>query len=121
MISVANSSLTRSVYRRVAGTYLLAPRRGRVHRIVENLWDLSAPYRLAYIREASEDALAAVGMEHRLLLEAIELGRTTEAELLLRRHISRVRTGLQPHAELFEEAPLTSSADPAPSAQVEGR
>jgi DNA-binding GntR family transcriptional regulator len=88
-----------------------ATRRARVGRIIENLWDLSAPYRLTFLREASTDLMTAVHMEHRLLLKAIERGRTTEARLLLTTHIRRTHTSLKAIPGLFVESSSTEGVD----------
>jgi DNA-binding GntR family transcriptional regulator len=67
------------------------------------LWNLSAPYRLAYVRNASPEEMAAVRMEHRLLLDVIERGWAAEAELLLITHIRRTQSTLRATPRLFDD------------------
>jgi len=86
--------------------HVLPLRRGafpRVLRLLDGLYNQSAPYRRAYtVAPAFPEALAISHAEHRLLLDAIERRDGPDAERLLAVHIRRTRLALREHPELFE-------------------
>lgn len=70
---------------------------------VVRLWNRTHHYRRAFTRVARADGDdAAVFLDHRLLVNAIQRRDAAEAEDVLHRHIRRTRVELARHPEIFE-------------------
>lgn len=77
----------------------------RTLRLVDDLWNMAAYYRLMYAGYPGVYELAQ--LEHRLILDALERRDAEDAERLLSMHLRRTRLGL---AERVAAAPLVRDA-----------
>lgn len=66
--------------------------------MVERLWDTTQIYRHAYLQLSSEAGVKTHGLDHVLLLDAIERREVETAQAALILHIRRARQGLVRHA-----------------------
>ncbi|GAA0991956.1 GntR family transcriptional regulator [Acrocarpospora macrocephala] len=67
--------------------------------MIERLWNITQPYRRAYVERAGHQRSWVINAEHRLLIDAIRRADTTDAERLLAGHIRRTRIALLPVIE----------------------
>ncbi|MER6831581.1 GntR family transcriptional regulator [Streptosporangium sp. NPDC000563] len=67
--------------------------------MIERLWNITQPYRRAYVERAGHEREWVINAEHRLLIDAIRRADTTDAERLLAGHIRRTRIALLPVIE----------------------
>lgn len=90
--------------RRFHRTALSGGTSARVIQLVEGLWNLAEPYRIAYFQASGEieAAVETTQTEHRLILDAIRRGSPEDAAQLLSVHIRRTRLGLAARAETFD-------------------
>lgn len=72
--------------------------------IVTRLWNSTQHYRRIYVGLGGQARMWVVNSEHRLLLDALERGNSTDAEQFLEGHIRRTRVELSHHPTVFDEA-----------------
>lgn len=75
---------------------------GEALSVIERQWNVTQPYRRAYLLAAGPERDWIVQAEHRLLLDSIRRGDTWEAEQILAIHIRRTRVALQARPDLFD-------------------
>jgi DNA-binding GntR family transcriptional regulator len=73
----------------------------RVVPMIERFWNTTQQYRRAFISTLDQRHYEIVGLEHRLILDALERRDPVDAEERLRSHIRRTRLTLSSHPELF--------------------
>lgn len=81
--------------------------------MVRRLWNATQHYRRAFIAHLGRQRHWIVNVEHRLLIDSIERGDTTEAETIIGMHIRRTRIELDKHPAIFDAdyaSPLSPSA-----------
>ncbi|WP_424533401.1 GntR family transcriptional regulator [Sphaerisporangium viridialbum] len=77
--------------------------------MVERLWNITQPYRRAYVERAGHQRDWVINAEHRLLIDAIRRADTTDAERVLAGHIRRTRMALVP---VIEPGSATGVSEP---------
>jgi len=68
--------------------------------MVTRLWNSTQHYRRAFVSASGPGRMWVINSEHRLLLDAIQRGDTTDAERYLSGHIRRTRVELARHREV---------------------
>jgi DNA-binding GntR family transcriptional regulator len=71
--------------------------------MVRRFWNTTQHYRRAYANLVDPTGHELINFEHRLIIEAIKRGDSTDAERFLAGHIRRTRLALSRHPELFME------------------
>jgi DNA-binding GntR family transcriptional regulator len=73
--------------------------------MVTRLWNSTQHYRRAFVSSSGPGRRWVINAEHRLLLDAIQRGDSTDAERHLAGHIRRTRVELAKHPEVIQGAP----------------
>ncbi|GAA5051369.1 DNA-binding GntR family transcriptional regulator [Thermocatellispora tengchongensis] len=71
--------------------------------MVRRFWNTTQHYRRAYANLIDPTGHELINFEHRLIIEAIKRGDSTDAERFLAGHIRRTRLALSRHPELFTQ------------------
>lgn len=70
--------------------------------LTRRLWNVTAPYRRAYVNTWDKESRRIANEEHHLLIAALNDGDIEDAERVLAGHIRRTRRQLAKHPELFD-------------------
>ncbi|WP_322411659.1 GntR family transcriptional regulator [Microbacterium invictum] len=84
-----------------------AARTAHLGELVGRLWNITAPYRRAYVASWAEDSRRIAHEEHHLIVAALQDGDTEEAERVLAGHIRRTRRQLGRNPGIFAPEPLS--------------
>lgn len=82
------------------GTYAKATT-SQLGELTRRLWNITAPYRRAYVDSWDKESRRIANEEHHLLLAALRDDDVEDAERVLAGHIRRTRRQLAKHPELF--------------------
>lgn len=75
--------------------------------LVQKLWNITAPYRRAYVSRWNTELRRVANEEHHLMLASLKDGDIEEAERILASHIRRTRRQLARHPDVFENGGAT--------------
>jgi DNA-binding GntR family transcriptional regulator len=84
-----------------------AARTAHLGELVGRLWNITAPYRRAYVASWAEDSRRIAHEEHHLIVAALQDGDAEEAERVLAGHIRRTRRQLARTPDIFAPEPLS--------------
>jgi DNA-binding GntR family transcriptional regulator len=84
-----------------------AARTAHLGDLVQRLWNITAPYRRAYVSTWTDEARRIAHEEHHLMVAALREGDNEEAERVLAAHIRRTRRQLARTPEVFAASRLS--------------